>query len=704
MKRRGKREIPEKTRRLTASSGTIPTCENPVTRPGIEPGLSWWEASRLTTQLPWPLIGKLTKQITTLLSGDLPVTNVAQCIAVCGRLWPNVEDKGEWEHRPTALAEWSGEIWMVLNMELSRADEGEARCRDARAEETGDPREQYPPTCDIVRPDSPLRQSGSAESLRWQTSSLATTPPRAQRYGCHCRTAYKGLTSYLVLNLPILRQRHGGAQFTYQRLGVSTTGESPTNSQRVGKYLRFISGHIEAIFDFSRRLTSIEREFCRSLLVRHALYDSEPEVNLHWSNQRIPYYLSMAAIHPFPFLLPRAVVTSSNQQLAADCSARRQQQHPRDKSSVSETRSDNQRAQTCVTRNEACLAIWRKPGRPTDLPLQLGPLLCWSLSSHEPPPPVGENTFCANNAAFCNGGGVNYVLRTANFLFAHTCRALAVAHGYVGERNDTQGRRMCADGTPTFLDVFLAQCLDDKDLVRRVSSRYIWPVFSNNRPCLEEFPARLPQWRSGLNPRPGHSGFSHVGIVSDDAFSRRVFSGISRFPSPFIPELLHTHPITLIGSMLELSKSFHFISLNPFRSNLKKIFKTQERMQYHTGSGPMAEDRLAHSILEFSLRTQNTRNLHVSTSKESCRKYSLRPNNGLGSTYTSERERQNDLQSTDHSQLADGQTNLQALPPTRHGPTSAKIPSPKTAARCRSGNSLDSQPGGPEFDSRSGPP
>ncbi|KAJ8866728.1 hypothetical protein PR048_032589 [Dryococelus australis] len=37
----GKREIPEKIRRPTASSGTIPTCENPVTRPGIEPGSPW---------------------------------------------------------------------------------------------------------------------------------------------------------------------------------------------------------------------------------------------------------------------------------------------------------------------------------------------------------------------------------------------------------------------------------------------------------------------------------------------------------------------------------------------------------------------------------------------------------------------------------------------------------------------------------------
>ncbi|KAJ8888583.1 hypothetical protein PR048_008075 [Dryococelus australis] len=46
------REVPEKTRRPTESSGTIPTCESPVTRPGIEPGSPWWEASVLISQTP----------------------------------------------------------------------------------------------------------------------------------------------------------------------------------------------------------------------------------------------------------------------------------------------------------------------------------------------------------------------------------------------------------------------------------------------------------------------------------------------------------------------------------------------------------------------------------------------------------------------------------------------------------------------------
>ncbi|KAJ8873954.1 hypothetical protein PR048_024794 [Dryococelus australis] len=51
----------------------------------------------------------------------------------------------------------------------------------------------------------------------------------------------------------------------------------------------------------------------------------------------------------------------------------------------------------------------------------------------------------------------------------------------------------------------------------------------------------------GLIPGRVTPGFSHVGIVPDDAVSRRVFSGISRFPHPFILVLPLTS-ITLIGS------------------------------------------------------------------------------------------------------------------------------------------------------------
>ncbi|KAJ8888418.1 hypothetical protein PR048_007908 [Dryococelus australis] len=50
-----KREITEKTRRPTASSGTIPTCENPVTQPGTELGSPCWgveQANRSATAAP----------------------------------------------------------------------------------------------------------------------------------------------------------------------------------------------------------------------------------------------------------------------------------------------------------------------------------------------------------------------------------------------------------------------------------------------------------------------------------------------------------------------------------------------------------------------------------------------------------------------------------------------------------------------------
>ncbi|KAJ8870838.1 hypothetical protein PR048_027138 [Dryococelus australis] len=40
--------------RADEDPGTIPTCGNPVIRPGIEPGSPWWEASVLTSQPPRP--------------------------------------------------------------------------------------------------------------------------------------------------------------------------------------------------------------------------------------------------------------------------------------------------------------------------------------------------------------------------------------------------------------------------------------------------------------------------------------------------------------------------------------------------------------------------------------------------------------------------------------------------------------------------
>ncbi|KAJ8898341.1 hypothetical protein PR048_003701 [Dryococelus australis] len=47
MQGRGKREIPEKTRRPAASPSTIPTCENPgVARSVFEPGSSRCELDR----------------------------------------------------------------------------------------------------------------------------------------------------------------------------------------------------------------------------------------------------------------------------------------------------------------------------------------------------------------------------------------------------------------------------------------------------------------------------------------------------------------------------------------------------------------------------------------------------------------------------------------------------------------------------------
>ncbi|KAJ8894207.1 hypothetical protein PR048_006817 [Dryococelus australis] len=81
-------------------------------------------------------------------------------------------------------------------------------------------------------------------------------------------------------------------------------------------------------------------------------------------------------------------------------------------------------------------------------------------------------------------------------------------------------------------------------------------------------PALLPPTRE-LGPilGPVTPGFSHVGIIPDDTVDRRVFSGISRLPHPFIPALLHSHLFTLIGSqdlaVKSLPPQFSPCSANP---------------------------------------------------------------------------------------------------------------------------------------------
>ncbi|KAJ8880607.1 hypothetical protein PR048_017077 [Dryococelus australis] len=58
----------------------------------------------------------------------------------------------------------------------------------------------------------------------------------------------------------------------------------------------------------------------------------------------------------------------------------------------------------------------------------------------------------------------------------------------------------------------------------------------------------------GSTPGAPPPGFSHVGIVPDDACGLLVFSGISRFPRPFIPVLLYT---LLTSLLLALKTSTH---------------------------------------------------------------------------------------------------------------------------------------------------
>ncbi|KAJ8883089.1 hypothetical protein PR048_014928, partial [Dryococelus australis] len=115
MRGRGEREIPEKTRGQTVSSGAIPTCKNPVTRPGIEPGSPQWEESCLRfvsysgpwvslTNPSWKLLFPLDTDVETDVGLNQPVaaSRAVRAFQLPGRAEPQFmrRSAGVYTHVP----------------------------------------------------------------------------------------------------------------------------------------------------------------------------------------------------------------------------------------------------------------------------------------------------------------------------------------------------------------------------------------------------------------------------------------------------------------------------------------------------------------------------------------------------------------------------------------------------------------------------
>ncbi|KAJ8868990.1 hypothetical protein PR048_030536 [Dryococelus australis] len=87
--------------------------------------------------------------------------------------------------------------------------------------------------------------------------------------------------------------------------------------------------------------------------------------------------------------------------------------------------------------------------------------------------------------------------------------------------------------------------------------------FSRGSPVSPTLSFRRCSVPASLRPRfDSRRGFMHLGIVPDDSAGRRLFSGISRFPRPFTPVLIHILRFNLIGAqdpeVKEPPKYLHF--------------------------------------------------------------------------------------------------------------------------------------------------
>ncbi|KAJ8879078.1 hypothetical protein PR048_019684, partial [Dryococelus australis] len=80
------------------------------------------------------------------------------------------------------------------------------------------------------------------------------------------------------------------------------------------------------------------------------------------------------------------------------------------------------------------------------------------------------------------------------------------------------------------------------------------------------------QGEPGSIPGRVTPGFSHMGIIPDDAAGRPVFSGTSRFPNHLIPVLLHNHPqspsSTLKLSLIRAAQIFSSTHPDPTQPNI----------------------------------------------------------------------------------------------------------------------------------------
>ncbi|KAJ8888690.1 hypothetical protein PR048_008182 [Dryococelus australis] len=192
-------------------------------------------------------------------------------------------------------------------------------------------------------------------------------------------------------------------------------------------------------------------------------------------------------------------------------------------------------------------------------------------------------------------------------------------------------RRMSADGISPSLDVLLEQCHDDKDLARRVSSRNIIGALGLPVGILK-YNRAVVGGRSSVAVRvlashqgepgsiPGGAGFSHVGIVADDAADQRVFSGITHFPRPFIPAPLHTHLVSP-SSALKTSNFFNHFAHN--RVVMNNILTAGEEKKWKANKeentcGAPSEDIRVDTKIPEEEREESVADLYQQSTRSKC--------------------------------------------------------------------------------------
>ncbi|KAJ8871001.1 hypothetical protein PR048_027304 [Dryococelus australis] len=484
--------------------GMIPSYRRPgLDRPRIEPGLPWWDASRLTAQPPRPPMPVQRKQAKWL---HLPASCLSYRVeSTLRRTQPLIGRTRVWE-RAILAGEVSyrvliGDMLLASDAILLACSAG-VRCTSCCF------------TSVFLKYSVLLSSSDQRLNMKIDFNTISTNDNLSTPTGrCRLEKAF----SYLTGSLRIRQHRHGSYVIRVKRV---TTGQNAIWLLSTGASC---SAQLSGSFERSP--------------VPHCLPREEGNTSSFGVAKTPNSYPASGCV--FPHSVGRVL-----------CEGKEEEEKGRrlDEKKFEATRPRTLSSVAVLGKGYnlryAAVARWLEYESPTKANQVIFP-------ARSPPPPP---RFSYVGIVPDDGAGRRLSSGISRFPPPlHSCAAPDSNHVTLIGSQDVDVKSSPNPSNTLLFAYLLYNTLPrhetSKSNTIRVYHERSGPRVSSDVFTGQQQTACLSPRRAWFDCRWGPPGFSHVGIVPDDAAGPRVFLGCLPFPRPFVPALFRTHlSLTLIGS------------------------------------------------------------------------------------------------------------------------------------------------------------